>query len=420
MKPNVSFKEAILYWLKLGFISFGGPAGQISMMYDEVVEKKKWISEKSFLHALNYTMILPGPEAQQLATYIGWLMHGRIGGLIAGTLFILPSFFILSVLTYIYINYSNNIWGEGLLYGVKAAVIAIIFSATIKIAKKVLKKYYYWVTALFAFLTINIFDINLPIIIILAGLIGLIFHKFQNQNTQNNDTKNYIEKRIIKNSFITFSKSLLIWSIVFSVVLYFNESILVNLSLFFSQAALVTFGGAYALLPYVFQNIIETHGWLTSQQMMDGLALGESTPGPLIMIVTYVGFIVGWYNDILNIGSPLLGAILCASIATFFTFLPSFAFIFIGAPIIELSKQNKALEIPLNFITSAVVGLIANLGYMLAYNSLWIDNDKTEYFDIQLFILIVLSLLALEKAKVGVLPLLITLGLTGIMMKVYF
>ena len=420
MKPNISFKDAILYWLKLGFISFGGLAGQISMMYDEVVEKKKWISEKSFLHALNYTMILPGPEAQQLATYIGWLMHGKIGGLIAGTLFILPSFFILSVLTYIYINYSNNIWGEGLLYGVKAAVIAIIFSATIKIAKKVLKKYYYWVTALFAFLTINIFDINLPIIIILAGLIGLIFHKFQNQNTQNNDTKNYIEKRIIKNSFITFSKSLLIWLIVFSVVLYLNESILVNLSLFFSQAALVTFGGAYALLPYVFQNIIETHGWLTSQQMMDGLALGESTPGPLIMIVTYVGFIVGWYNDILNIGSPLLGAILCASIATFFTFLPSFAFIFIGAPIIELSKQNKALEIPLNFITSAVVGLIANLGYMLAYNSLWIDNDKTEYFDIQLFILIVLSLLALEKAKVGVLPLLVTLGLTGIMMKVYF
>ena len=420
MKPNISLKEAILYWLKLGFISFGGPAGQISMMYDEVVEKKKWISEKSFLHALNYTMILPGPEAQQLATYIGWLIHGRIGGLIAGTLFILPSFFILSVLTYIYINYSNNIWGEGLLYGVKAAVIAIIFSATIKIAKKVLKKYYYWVTALFAFLAINIFDINLPIIIILAGFIGLIFHKFQNQNTQNNDTKNYIEKRIIKNSFITFSKSLLIWLIVFSVVLYFNESILVNLSLFFSQAALVTFGGAYALLPYVFQNIIETHGWLTSQQMIDGLALGESTPGPLIMIVTYVGFIVGWYNDILNIGSPLLGAILCASIATFFTFLPSFAFIFIGAPIIELSKQNKALEIPLNFITSAVVGLIANLGYMLAYNSLWIDNDKTEYFDIQLFILIVLSLLALEKSKVGVLPLLITLGLTGIMMKVYF
>ena len=420
MKPNISFKEAILYWLKLGFISFGGPAGQISMMYDEVVEKKKWISEKSFLHALNYTMILPGPEAQQLATYIGWLMHGRIGGLIAGTLFILPSFFILSVLTYIYINYSNNIWGEGLLYGVKAAVIAIIFSATIKIAKKVLKEYYYWVTALFAFLTINIFDINLPIIIILAGLIGLIFHKFQNQNTQDNDTKNYIEKRIIKNSFTTFSKFLLIWLIVFSVILYFNESILVNLSLFFSQAALVTFGGAYALLPYVFQNIIETHGWLTSQQMMDGLALGESTPGPLIMIVTYVGFIVGWYNDILNIGSPLLGAILCAFIATFFTFLPSFAFIFIGAPIIELSKQNKALKIPLNFITSAVVGLIANLGYMLAYNSLWIDNNKIEYFDIQLFILIVLSLLALEKAKVGVLPLLITLGLTGIMMKVYF
>lgn len=420
MESNVSFRAAILYWLKLGFISFGGPAGQISMMYDEVVEKKKWISEKSFLHALNYTMILPGPEAQQLATYIGWLMHGRVGGLVAGTLFILPSFFILSILTYIYINYSNNIWAEGLLYGIKAAVIAIIFSATYKIAKKVLKKTYYWLTAILAFISINILDINLPIIIIVAGLIGLSFHFIQSNDKYEKKYKKSISNTILKNSLITFSKSLFIWTIAFLLIIFTNESILIKLSLFFSQAALVTFGGAYALLPYVFQNIIESHGWLTSQQMMDGLALGESTPGPLIMIVTYVGFIVGWYNDIFNFSTPLLGALLCASVATFFTFLPSFAFIFIGAPIIELSKKNKALEIPLNFITSAVVGLIANLGYMLAYNSLWTDNNKTENFDIHLFILIVLSLLALIKAKVGVLPLLLTLGLTGIMMKIYF
>ena len=420
MESNVSFRAAILYWLKLGFISFGGPAGQISMMYDEVVEKKKWISEKSFLHALNYTMILPGPEAQQLATYIGWLMHGRVGGLVAGTLFILPSFFILSILTYIYINYSNNIWAEGLLYGIKAAVIAIIFSATYKIAKKVLKKPYYWLTAILAFISINILDINLPIIIIVAGLIGLSFHFIQSNDKYEKKYKKSISNTILKNSLITFSKSLFIWTIAFLLIIFTNESILIKLSLFFSQAALVTFGGAYALLPYVFQNIIESHGWLTSQQMMDGLALGESTPGPLIMIVTYVGFIVGWYNDIFNFGTPLLGALLCASVATFFTFLPSFAFIFIGAPIIELSKKNKALEIPLNFITSAVVGLIANLGYILAYNSLWTDNNKTENFDIHLFILIVLSLLALIKAKVGVLPLLLTLGLTGIMMKIYF
>jgi chromate transporter len=420
MESNVSFRAAILYWLKLGFISFGGPAGQISMMYDEVVEKKKWISEKSFLHALNYTMILPGPEAQQLATYIGWLMHGRVGGLVAGTLFILPSFFILSILTYIYINYSNNIWAEGLLYGIKAAVIAIIFSATYKIAKKVLKKTYYWLTAILAFISINILDINLPIIIIVAGLIGLSFHFIQSNDKYEKKLQKSISSTILKNSLITFSKSLFIWTIAFLLIIFTNESILIKLSLFFSQAALVTFGGAYALLPYVFQNIIESHGWLTSQQMMDGLALGESTPGPLIMIVTYVGFIVGWYNDIFNFSTPLLGALLCASVATFFTFLPSFAFIFIGAPIIELSKKNKALEIPLNFITSAVVGLIANLGYMLAYNSLWTDNNKTENFDIHLFILIVLSLLALIKAKVGVLPLLLTLGLTGIMMKIYF
>ena len=420
MESNVSFRAAILYWLKLGFISFGGPAGQISMMYDEVVEKKKWISEKSFLHALNYTMILPGPEAQQLATYIGWLMHGRIGGLVAGTLFILPSFFILSILTYIYINYSNNIWAEGLLYGIKAAVIAIIFSATYKIAKKVLKKTYYWLTAILAFISINILDINLPIIIIVAGLIGLSFHFIQSNYKHEKKLQKSISNTILKDSLITFSKSLFIWTIAFLLIIFTNESILIKLSLFFSQAALVTFGGAYALLPYVFQNIIESHGWLTSQQMMDGLALGESTPGPLIMIVTYVGFIVGWYNDIFNFSTPLLGALLCASVATFFTFLPSFAFIFIGAPIIELSKKNKALEIPLNFITSAVVGLIANLGYMLAYNSLWTDNNKTENFDIHLFILIILSLLALIKAKVGVVPLLLTLGLTGIMMKIYF
>ena len=421
MKTKISFKEAILYWLKLGFISFGGPAAQISMMHEEIVEKKKWIDDKSFFHALNFTMILPGPEAQQLATYLGWLMHGRLGGLIAGTLFILPSFFILSLLTYIYINYSDNIWGEGILYGIKAAVIAIIFSASIKIAKKVLKKSYYWMTAVAAFLAINILDINLPIIIIIAGTIGFLFHYLKNNNEYKKKSPlEFFKNKVIKKSMKTLFIALSIWSIVFFFIIYTNESILINLSLFFSQAALVTFGGAYALLPYVFQNIIESHGWLTSQQMMDGLALGESTPGPLIMIVTYVGFIVGWYNDILNLGSPITGAIICAVLATFFTFLPSFAFIFIGAPLIELTKDNKSFEIPLNFITSAVVGLIVNLGYMLAYNSLWTDNNGTKNFDIHLLILIVFSLLALTKAKVGILPLLITLALTGMMIKFYF
>ncbi len=419
MENKISLKESTLYWLKLGFISFGGPAAQISMMHDELVDKKKWITDKNFFHALNFTMVLPGPEAQQLATYMGWLMHGRIGGLISGTLFILPSFFILILLTYFYINYSDNIWGEGVLYGIKAAVIAIIFSASIKIAKKVLKKYYYWLTAIIAFFSINVLDLNLPFIIISAGIFGLIFH-YINKDKNTKQLKNPVKKKLFKKSLITFIKTILIWSSVFLIIVYSSENILINLSLFFSKAAMVTFGGAYALLPYVFQNIIESHGWLTSQQMIDGLALGESTPGPLIMIVTYVGFIVGWYNDILGLGSPLFGALLCASIATFFTFLPSFAFIFIGAPVIELSKKNKALEVPLNFITSAVVGLIANLGYMLAYNSLWTDNGGTENFDIHLFILIVLSLLAIIKAKVGVLPLLLTLGLTGVMMKLYF
>ena len=419
MKKEISLKEATLYWLKLGFISFGGPAAQISMMHEEVVEKRKWIDDKSFFHALNFTMILPGPEAQQLAIYLGWIMHGRVGGLIAGTLFILPSFFILCLLTYAYIHYSDNIWGEGILYGIKAAVIAIIFAASIKIAKKVLKKSYYWATAILAFVAINTLNTPLPVIIITAGLFGFIFYYFKNKNHET-VYENYFKNKIVKNSTYILFKALFAWLIVFLVVLATNENVLIELSLFFSKAALVTFGGAYALLPYVFQNIIESQGWLTSQQMIDGLALGESTPGPLIMIVTYVGFIVGWYSDVISLGSPLPMALLCALIATFFTFLPSFAFIFIGAPIIELTKTNKSLEIPLNFITAAVVGLIANLGYMLAYNSLWTDNNGIEYFDIHLLMLIVFSLLALTKAKVGILPLIITLGLTGMMMKLYF
>ena len=420
MKNKVPFKEAALYWLKLGFISFGGPAAQISMMHEEVVERKKWIDDKSFFHALNFTMLLPGPEAQQLATYLGWLMHGRIGGFTAGILFIIPSFFILIVLTYIYVNFSNSPWGEGILYGVKAGVIAIIFSATIKIARKVLNKYYYWLTAILAFAAINVLDANFPLIIISAAIVGLFFYFKENDNKNISQNSYKLSNEIYKKSIKTFLITVILWSLGFALILLSREDILSNLSLFFSKAALVTFGGAYALLPYVFQNIIENHGWLTSQQMIDGLALGESTPGPLIMIVTYVGFIVGWYNDILSLGSPLLGAIICAVIATFFTFLPSFAFIFIGAPLIESSKKNKILNTPLNFITSAVVGLIANLGFILAYNSLWIDNGVTGYFDIHLFILLILSFLAITKAKVGILPLILTLALTGAMMKFYF
>ena len=205
MKTTISFKEAILYWLKLGFISFGGPAAQISMMHEEIVEKKKWIDDKSFFHALNFTMILPGPEAQQLATYLGWLMHGRLGGLIAGTLFILPSFFILSLLTYIYINFSDNIWGEGILYGIKAAVIAIIFAASIKIAKKVLKKFYYWVVAISAFLAINILDLNLPIIIIAAGAFGFLFHYSKNNSSYKQlSILEFFKNTVVKKSIRTF------------------------------------------------------------------------------------------------------------------------------------------------------------------------------------------------------------------------
>lgn len=386
------FYHAFQYWLKLGFISFGGPAGQISMMHQELVERRKWISEKRFLHALNYTMILPGPEAQQLATYIGWLMHGVWGGLAAGLLFILPSFFILLLLSWGYLNYGDLPWVQGILYGIKPAVTAIILFAAYRIGKKALHHKALKMIALFAFSAIFFFDVPFPLIILSAALMGYGLSFWQPRMFDSislaDSKQDQSRSAVINDNDATPKHALLYWPKIIMIItlglfvwlgflllliLHFGtDSVFSQMALFFSKAALLTFGGAYAVLPYVFQAGVEHYQWISPEQMIDGLALGESTPGPLIMIVTYIGFIGGWAQTIWSgEHAELISAITAAGIVTFVTFLPSFLFIFIGGPFVEASREKPTLRGPLTAITAAVVGVIVSLALFFAYHVLW-------------------------------------------------
>jgi len=387
----VSLGEALLYWLKLGFISFGGPAGQISMMHQELVERRRWISEHRFLHALNYTMVLPGPEAQQLATYIGWLMHGTIGGIIAGTLFVLPSLFILIALTWIYIAFGNLPVVAGILYGIKPAVTAIVVFAAYRIGSRALTNGMLWAIAAAAFVAIFAFNIPFPYIVLGAGIVGIIGgrmapDKFKYGGHHGNGKKSYGAALIDDNTppaehtrfkwtrVITFSViGVAIWAGIegFLYSIYGWQGTLTQMGWFFTKAALLTFGGAYAVLPYVYQGGVEQYQWLTGLQMIDGLALGETTPGPLIMVVAFVGFIGGWTKEVFGPDLVGMAGIAGATVATVFTFLPSFLFILVGAPAVERTRHDIAFTAPLTGITAAVVGVILNLAVFFAYHVLW-------------------------------------------------
>lgn len=368
---NISFKEAFLFWLKLGFISFGGPAGQIAIMHEYIVEKKKWLSESRFLHALNYCMLLPGPEAQQLATYIGWLMHGVRGGVVAGLLFILPSVFILLGLCMLYVTYGNTQIAKGILYGVQPAVVGIVLLALYKISQKALKQSIDYIIALASLIALLVFKVPYPLVILSAVLLGVVYLQFNKKNEAAKQQVQSNESGYVINSTNStqhvFSKRkwaimlgvfILLWALPFAVFRFTHDAPFWQyLSVFFTKAALVTFGGAYSVLLYVSQvAVIELH-WLTQAQMVDGLALGESTPGPLIMVLAFVGF-MGSYNHF-N-GSVLYGTA-GLLLTTFFTFLPSFAFILLGAPVVERTQENKSVKMVLGFVTAAVVGVIANL-----------------------------------------------------------
>ena len=387
----ISFRAACLFWLKLGFISFGGPAGQIAIMHQELVERRRWISESRFLHALNFCMMLPGPEAQQLATYIGWLMHKTWGGIIAGVLFVLPSLFILIVLSWAYIAFGDTTLIAGLFYGIKPAVTAIVLQAAHRIGARALKNSWLWAIAALALLALAVFNIPFPFIILGAALCGLIggriapqrFHIAAGHGNQPHCAGSaIIDDHTPPPAHARFSwKKLtligvcgaLLWLLPMALLITLQgwHGTLTQMGWFFTKAALVTFGGAYAVLPYVVQGAVGQYGWLSAPQMMDGLAMGETTPGPLIMVVAFVGFVGGYTKAVCGPDLLFAGGALAATLVTWFTFLPSFLFIFAGAPLIETTHNNLSFTAPLTAITAAVVGVILNLTLFFAGHVLW-------------------------------------------------
>lgn len=439
---KISLGAALLYWLKLGFISFGGPAGQISMMHQELVERRRWISEKRFLHALNYCMVLPGPEAQQLATYIGWLMHGVKGGIVAGALFVLPSLAILIALTWIYMAFGDMPAVSGVLYGIKPAVTAIVVFAAYRIGSRALRNSVLWAIAAAAFVAIFAFDIPFPYIVVVAGVIGalggkLAPDKFKTGGGHGASNKDYGPALIDDDTptpvhagftwprlaaFLIAGSGLWLVVIAGLALRYGWHSVLAQMGWFFTKAALLTFGGAYAVLPYVYQGGVETYGWLTGPQMMDGLALGETTPGPLIMVVAFVGFVGGWGASLFGPDAAPLAGIAGASVATFFTFLPSFLFILVGGPLVEATHGDLKFTAPLTAITAAVVGVILNLAVFFAYHVLWPHGlarplNAASFltgFDVVSAVIGVLAFIALFRFKQGIIRVIGACALLGL------
>jgi chromate transporter len=412
-----SFKEAFWFWLKLGFISFGGPAGQIAIMHEFLVEKKKWISESRFLHALNYTMILPGPEAQQLATYTGWLLHGPKGGLVAGIFFVLPSMFILLALSSLYVTFGNIPWVYAMFDGLKPAVMAIVILALFKIGKKSLHTAFHFIVAGAAFVGMYFFNIPFPYIIIGALLVAFVARKAfpqlfkQTAAAQEQLAKDEEQYFINRNHFLPdagfkakrlfkqVATATVLWIIPFGLfyALTSDFTFWKELSLFFTKAAFVTFGGAYAVLPYVAQVSVEKLHWLTELQMIDGLALGETTPGPLVMVLVFVGFMAGYNHS----GGSLLMGSLGLFATTFFTFLPCFLFIFVGAPIIEKTRENERIKQALTMVTAAVVGVILNLTIYLGKAVIFPKELAFDQINVVTLGWIVVSFVAMYRFKVN-------------------
>jgi chromate transporter len=390
---RVAFREAFGFWLKLGFVSFGGPAGQIAIMHRELVERRRWISERRFLHALNYCMLLPGPEAQQLATYIGWLLHRTRGGLAAGILFVLPSLVLLTLLAWLYMVYGETPLLAGLFYGIKPAVTAIVLHAAWRIGARTLRNALLWALAAASFLAIFVFDAPFPLIVIAAALLGAVAGRLRPgafaagaphgpaghtgtvaPSLIDDDTPTPAHARFRGARLMAIvACGALLWALPMLALLASQgwDGTLTQMGWFFTKAALVTFGGAYAVLPYVYQGAVGHYGWVTPAQMIDGLALGETTPGPLIMVVAFVAFVGGYTQAPLGPGTAAASGALAAALVTWFTFLPSFVFIFAGGPLIESTHGNLAFTAPLTAITAAVVGVIVNLAVFFAGHVFW-------------------------------------------------
>ena len=428
-------REAFAFWLKLGFISFGGPAGQIAVMHEELVERRRWISERRFLHALNYCMVLPGPEAQQLATYVGWLMHRTTGAVVAGGLFVLPSLFILVALSWIYLAFGQLPAIAGVFHGIKPAVTALVVHAAWRIGSRTLTNAWLWGIAVAAFVAILALQLPFPLIVMAAGVVGAIGGRVAPQRFASraahaaasgggapalidDDTPppphaRFKRSRLVKVALVFAA----LWAAALgTLVAFFGwTGTLTQMAWFFTKAAWLTFGGAYAVLPYVFQGGVDHYHWLTATQMIDGLALGETTPGPLIMVVAFVGFVGGWTHAVFGPDALALAGAVAAAVVTFFTFLPSFFFILVGGPFIEATHGDLRLTAPLTGITAAVVGVIANLAVFFAFHVLW-PHGLAGRFDAWSLAIGLVAALALLRFKRGVIPVVLGAALAGLLL----
>lgn len=425
----MGFWEAFRYWLKLGFINFGGPSGQIALMHKALVEEKRWLSEERFLHALNYCMLLPGPEAQQLAIYIGWLLHRIVGGIVAGVFFVLPSVFILLALSWIYAVHGNISWVAGLFYGLKPAVVAVVAEAVIRIGKKTLKNSILLGLAAGAFTAIYVYQVPFPVIVLAAGVIGfagnqMLPGRLSFSSDALNSAKEGLSATAISDDDPPQEHTRPKWSRLFKVVVACLsvwwtpiillgavrgwDDIFVREGIFFSKAAMVTFGGAYSVLAYLAQQAVHRYGWIRPEQMLDGLGLAETTPGPLIIVTQFVGF-MGAFNHPHGF-DPVMAGIMGGLVSTWATFAPCFLWIFVGAPFIEYLRGNRHLTGILTSITAAVVGVMLNLAVFFTQHAL-LPTGGPDWFGIALAITAFLVLRCWHWGMPAVIGSAVTLGL---------
>ena len=410
-KP-VGFWEAFWFWVKLGFINFGGPAGQIAIMHRELVDEKRWVSEGQYLRTLNFCMLLPGPEAQQVATYIGWRLHGTLGGIVAGSFFVIPSIFVLLLLSYLAVAHSDVTVVRGLLYGVQPVVIAIVVEAVIRIGKRAMGHPALWAFAVAAFVALFFLGLPFPLVVVAAAVGGVVLQRFVPQafrgggHGAGGDEESAVDRAgpaarpsMLRNLRLVGTFALL-WVLPVGAVWLWRggDDVLFREALFFTGAAFVTFGGAYAVLSYISNVAVNDYGWLTADQMVQGLGLAESTPGPLIMVTQYVGFLGAW-NKAPEGFDPLLYGTLGALLTTYVTFLPCFMFIFLLAPYIELLAGNEKIRAALTGVTAAVVGVIANLAVFFAGKVLFPDGVSLGGLDVFALVVAVASFVVLQRFK---------------------
>ncbi|MGJ7901188.1 chromate efflux transporter [Lysobacter sp. 1R34A] len=440
---RIGFGQALRVWAKIGALGFGGPAGQIALMHRELVEKRKWISEPRFLHALNYCMLLPGPEAQQLAVYIGWLLHRTRGGIVAGVLFVLPGALVLGLLGWLYVVHGSAPLVAALFFGLKAAVLAIVIEAVLRIGKRALKTRFLATVAGLSFVAIYALHVPFPLIVLGAGLLGWIAYRISpdwlpaSQASADGEDERYVIDRMLasgaaphtrpswRKGLWTSAVGLVLWLLPVALAGWWlgRDHVIAREGVFFSQAAVVTFGGAYAVLAYVAQRAVEDFGWLRPHEMIDGLALAETTPGPLIMVLQFVGFVAAYRNP--GALDPMFAALLGAALTTWVTFVPSFLFIFVGAPYVEKLRQRRGLQAALSTITAAVVGVILNLAVWFALHTIFratiawqwgpLTLDRPDWTSLEpgAAVLALAALIAMLRFKIGMGWTLAASGLVG-------